>query len=261
MKLHFKNALNIYTDVSSLVVDIPNSNGIKMNLACAGFLVSFGDQIVFKKHCIIIDDTTSVGEMKAIEMAINWCKYIKNKYGHNTFNIFTDSESSIFSIKYYMTKYIESEKQMEEKNRRKKDKHPGLIRLADYIAYNTLSNDLNVNFIFIPSHARVDINTQSVISKTKKKILTKNDNIESRMPDWKIYSILVGNTAIDIYTREYLLKYKDEIIKEIERNKYKYEFNVKREYPLLWVSGNQIDDIIDDTEKLLNPGDLDNNYF
>lgn len=86
MKLNFKKSLNIYTDASSTNILIPNSNGIKIDLVSSGFLSFFGDNVVFKNHCIIIDDTVSIGEMKAIEMAINWCIYIKNMYDWNYFN-------------------------------------------------------------------------------------------------------------------------------------------------------------------------------
>lgn len=237
MKLNFRKALNIYTDASADTITIPNSGDIKINLVSPGFLVFFGDNMVFKQHCIIIDDTTSVGEMKAIEMAIEWCKYIKNKYEFNKFNIFTDSESSILSIRNYMNKYIISDKNFNPNTR--KDKHPGLIKLTDNVAYNIVSNDLHINFIFIPSHSRADVNIKAVTSKMKKKILVKNPNIESRMPNWKVYNMLVGNTAIDIFTRDYLFKYTDDVIKDLILNKDNIEFNIKREDILLWKPDDQ----------------------
>lgn len=228
MKLEFKEALNIYTDVSADSIIIPNTK-TKITLLSPGFLVLFGDHIVFKQHCIIIDDTTSIGEMTAIRMAISWCKYIKDEFGKNKFNIFTDSESSIFAIKNYMNKYDNKDKFTPNT---KKDSHPGLIRITDNVAYDVIMNELDINFIFVPSHTRIDININKIISQMKKKILIKNPTIKSKMQDWKVYDILVGNAAIDNFTRQYLLKYREDVIEEI--NNTNIIFNIKREYPLIW---------------------------
>lgn len=226
IKLGFKKALNIYTDVSADNVIV---SGTKITLLSPGFLVLFGDHIVFKQHCIIIDDTTSIGEMTAIKMAISWCKYIKDEFGKNKFNIFTDSESSIFAIKNYMHKYDNKDKFTPNT---KKDSHPGLIRITDNVAYDIIMNELDINFIFVPSHTRIDININKIISQMKKKILIKNPTIKSKMQDWKVYDILVGNAAIDNFTRQYLLKYREDVIEEI--NNTNIIFNIKREYPLIW---------------------------
>lgn len=240
MKLHFRNSINIYTDASSTQITIPQSNNIQINLVSPGFLVYFNDQIIFKNHCILIDETTSVGEMKAIDMAINWCNMIKENYGFNRYNIYTDSESSIFGIKSSMTEHTISNS-LKTKSHKKKDIHPGLIRIINNIVETIINNDLNINYIFIPSHSRADLNIKKVISNTKKKLLTKNENLKSQLQDWKVYNILVGNTAIDLFTREYLLKYKNDIVTELTLNQNNFKFGVKRVYPLIWAPDNQYD--------------------
>lgn len=249
MKLGFKKALNIYTDVSADSIIVPGTE-TKITLLSPGFLVLFGEHIVFKQHCIIIDDTTSIGEMTAINMAVSWCKYIKNEFGKNKFNIFTDSESSIFAIKNYMNKYDTFSEEKFTPNT-KKDRHPGLIRITDEVAYNIVTNELDINFIFIPAHTRIDININKIVGQMKKKILIKNPTIKSKMPDWKIYDILVGNAAIDSFTRQYLLKYKEDVTKEITESN--IIFNVKREYPLMWKPETNLDTLSDNISHYFLP--------
>lgn len=215
--LYNDETINIFSDASS-------NFGESTGLFCYGSIVVNKNTILdqfyaFKSDCTCSYDAELLGLRASLYAAV----YYKKKYGSKIkrINIFSDSMSSILSIKGYKslickTIYNDNGSVSYKSFRKSTNKIPAnenivneCISLFKELIYMTYNNDLEMNLMFQPSHVYDKCNKHNINNKLLKCIedFTKHNNLLSSPTIEYIGYISKFNSIVDETTRLYIYEY------------------------------------------------------
>ena len=194
--------VNIYTDTSDRIINI-NDNEIR--ITAPGFIVTYNSRIIFQLIYIYVDAYTIFGEMKAIDMALDWINYMQSIGNRFKYNIFCDNNPVTIILNKGLIK-----------NETNKSDSPTKI-LGNIIVDKIKKSNALITIYYVPGH--IPVNNGFGFSKHKKKFFEFNsvyhNNLKYVLNDQMIFEAATYNNVIDMTTRNYLFQNMNYIIQDL----------------------------------------------
>lgn len=188
VRSHFfnKKSISIFTDSSYTNINDSNT-------ACPGYCIYWDDILIEQGFDIKQNTTSQRGELYAILMAV----IASYKYRRYNIRIFSDSQTSIFAIRYRIFNWINK-----TNNGEIMLGDEGIIQNQDIImeiVYTILNNNIPIEFYHVKGHVKTY--DRESIEHAKEVFMNSNrTDVPYIITDDLINLIIRGNIQVDKYT-------------------------------------------------------------
>ena len=188
------HTINIFTDAS--ILQVTNKNMSTHFIGALGYIAFLGNSIIHQYTEVRAKTTNNYCEIHAIRLAVEFANSIYDFNNPKTINIFSDSKISIYGLREWIYKWI----QTVDQNGTIYSTSGPVKNQEEFLAtlYLILSKNLRINFYHVRGHH--DHGTQKEFIKFRESFRREN-HITEMVEDTLINYLILGNSMVDNLTR------------------------------------------------------------